>query len=349
MTHSVVSRRDFLKALAVAGAAGAAGLSPLSALADTAGHGGDQEHDAIAPTMTETRVLMGTFVAITLAGASRGRMEDALGRAFERMDGLIAVFDRFNPASPLSVLNERGRLDGAPSELTALLDQSARVGDLTGGAFNITVQPLVDLFRRHSNPAGSMSIPAAELAEARALVLAGGWKTDGRAVRLDRQGMGLTLDGIAKGHIADEVSRFLIAEGLPNHLINAGGDIVAAGEKTPGQPWMVAVENPAAHGGFTRRMPLRDRAVATSGSYEIYYDASRRHHHLINPAAGASPVDLASATVAARNAAEADALATALSVMPPRDGLKLVASLPGRECLLLTRDGGRLSSARWRA
>lgn len=140
--------------------------------------------------------------------------------------------------------------------------------------------------------------------------------------------MGLTLDGIAKGHIADEASRFLIAEGLSNHLINAGGDIVAAGEKAPGRPWMVAVENPAARGGFVRRMPLRDRAVATSGSYEIYYDASRRHHHLINPAAGASPTDLVSATVTARTAVEADALATSLSVMAPRDGLRLIASLP---------------------
>ena len=205
------------------------------------------------------------------------------------------------------------------------------------------------LFRRYSNPAGSMSIPAAELAEARALVLADGWRTDGDAIRLARPGMGLTLDGIAKGHIADEASRFLIAEGLSNHLINAGGDIVAAGEKAPGRPWMVAVENPAARSGFVRRMPLRDRAVATSGSYEIYYDASRRHHHLINPAAGASPTDLVSATVTARTAVEADALATSLSVMAPRDGLRLIASLPGRECLLLTRDGGALRSSGWRA
>ena len=343
MTHSVISRRAFIKGFAAAGVAEAAGLSPLSALAASAKFGEN------ASTLTDTRVLMGTFVGITLAGAPRARMEDALGRAFEHMGGLITIFDRFNPASALSVLNAEGRLKGAPTELTALLDRSARVGDLTGGAFNITVQPLVDLFRRYSNPAGSMSIPAAELAEARALVLADGWRTDGDAIRLARPGMGLTLDGIAKGHIADEASRFLIAEGLSNHLINAGGDIVAAGEKARGRPWMVAVENPAARSGFVRRMPLRDRAVATSGSYEIYYDASRRHHHLINPAAGASPTDLVSATVTARTAVEADALATSLSVMAPRDGLRLIASLPGRECLLLTRDGGALRSSGWRA
>lgn len=347
MTHSVVSRRDFLKTLAVAGVAGAAGLSPLSALAGPADQ--DREHGADASTMTETRVLMGTFVGITLAGASRPRMEDALGRAFERMIGHIALFDRFNPASPLSVLNGQGRLDGAPDEVLALLARSADVGDLTEGAFNVTVQPLVDLFRRYRNPSGAMNIPAAELAEARSLILADGWKVDGRSVRLARSGMGLTLDGIAKGHIADEVSRFLIAEGLPNHLINAGGDIVAAGEKAPGHPWTVAVENPAGHGDFVRRLKLRDRAVATSGTYEIYYDASRRHHHLINPAAGASSTALLSATVAARNAVEADALATSLSVMPPRDGLRLIASLPGRECLLLTRDGRALTSVGWRA
>lgn len=344
MSNNAVSRRDFLKALAVAGAAGAAGIMPLSALATpSAGPEGE------ARTMTETRVLMGTFVSITLAGASRARLDEAMGKTFEHMNGLIAVFNRFDASGPLGVLNSQGSLGDAPAELLGLLDRSARVGALTGGAFNITVQPLVDLFRRYRNPAGSMDIPEAELREARSLVMADGWKVNAGRVRLARSGMGLTLDGIAKGHIADEVSRFLMARGLPNHLINAGGDIVAAGEKAPGRPWRVAVESPARCGAFVRRMPLRDGAVATSGSYEIYYDASRQHHHLINPALGSSPSTVVSVTVAARTAVEADALATSLSVMPPRDGLRLVASLPGRACLMLTADGRMLTSKDWRA
>lgn len=344
MFNNAVSRRDFLKALAVAGAAGAAGITPLSALATpSAGPEGD------ARPMTETRVLMGTFVSITLADASRTRMDEAMGKTFERMNRLIAVFNRFDASSPLGVLNSQGSLKDAPADLLDLLDRSARVGALTGGAFNITVQPLVDLFRRHRNPAGSMDIPEAELREARSLVMDAGWSVDAGSARLARTGMGLTLDGIAKGYIADEASRFLTAQGLPNHLINAGGDIVAAGEKAPGRPWRVAVENPARRGAFVRRMPLRDGAVATSGSYEIFYDASRRHHHLINPAMGASPTDVVSVTVAAQTAVEADALATSLSVMAPRDGLRLVASLPGRACLMLTADGRMLTSRDWRA
>lgn len=344
MFNNAVSRRDFLKALAVAGAAGATGIMPLAALATPSA--GPEGH---ARTMTETRVLMGTFVSITLADASRTRMDEAMGTTFERMNRLIAVFNRYDASSPLGVLNSQGSLKDVPAELLDLLDRSARVGALTGGAFNITVQPLVDLFRRYRNPTGSMDIPEAELREARSLVMAEGWSLDAGGARLARTGMGLTLDGIAKGHIADEASRLLTAQGLPNHLINAGGDIVAAGEKAPGRPWRVAVENPARRGAFVRRMPLRDGAVATSGSYEIFYDASRRHHHLINPAMGASPTDVASVTVAAKTAVEADALATSLSVMAPRDGLRLVASLSGCACLMLTADGRMLTSRDWRA
>lgn len=341
MSHTIVSRRSFLKTLAVTGVAGAAGLLPLSAMARAAGR-------EDARTMTETRVLMGTFVSITLAQASRGHMDEAMEQAFARMAGLIAVFDRFDAASPVGVLNSQGRLADAPAELTRLLDRSARVGRLSDGAFNITVQPLVDLFRRYRNPGGSMDIPAAELREARELVLAEGWTTSGSSVSLARSGMGVTLDGIAKGHIADEVSAFLKARGVPNHLINAGGDIVAAGEKAAGRPWTVAVEHPG-HTGFVRRLALRDRALATSGSYEMFYDASRRHHHLICPGAGASPTALAGVSVAAPSAVEADALATALSVMPPRDGLKLTASLPGRACLMITGEGRTLASPGWQA
>ena len=339
MSHTTVSRRAFLKALAATGVAGAAGLSPLSAFALPAG--------STAPrTMTETRLLMGTFVSITLAQASRGHMDEAMEQAFQFMDGRIRLFDRHDAASPLGLLNSQGSLADAPADLTHLLNLSARIGHITNGAFNITVQPLVDLFRRYSNPSGSMSIPEAELREARELVLAGGWSQNGNSLRMVRSGMGITLDGIAKGHIADEVSAFLKQQGLLHHLINAGGDIVACGEKAPGRPWLVAVDQPD-HSGFVRRLSLRDGALASSGSYEMFYDASHRHHHLISPAAGDSPTALSSVSVLAPSAMEADALATALSVMPPRDGLRLIASLPAYSCLMLTREGRILTSAGW--
>jgi thiamine biosynthesis lipoprotein len=230
-----------------------------------------------------------------------------------------------------------------------LLEHSRRFSVLTEHAFNITVQPLVDLFRRHQNPRGSMSIPKDDLREARELVMTDGVHLLDNRIQLARAGMGITLDGIAKGHIVDTVSHFLIGLGMDNHLINAGGDIMAKGRKTQTQPWRVAVYNPAGTGGSrrNREFELQNRAIATSGSYETFYDASRRHHHLINPAAGASPTDMISVSVIASNALEADALATSLSVMPPKDGMRLIASLPGRACLMQTASGEVRASSGW--
>ncbi len=342
------SRRHALKTLSVLGLGGLgswalSSLSPRQAIAAA-------RSTPAANVMTETRALMGTFVAITLADPSNDRMRDAMGRAFERMISLIAIYDRFDASSPVSLLNRHGRLTSldCPPELAALLERSQRFEAATGGAFNITVRPLVDLFRRYQNPTGAISIPENELNEARALVRADGLTLNGRQARLAQSGMGVTLDGIAKGHIADEISRFLLSLGLDNHLINAGGDIVAHGAKAPGQPWRVAVQNPS--GGLREgAFALANQAIATSGSYQIFFDASRRHHHLIQPGSGASPTDVVSVSVLAKTALEADALATSLAVMPPRDALGLISSLPGRACLLLTADGRALASPLWPA
>ena len=110
---------------------------------------------------------------------------------------------------------------------------------------------------------------------------------------------------------------------------------------------MSAVSDPASPSRHGRPFALSDAALATSGSYRMFYDASREHHHLVNPAAGQSPGDVVSVSVLGKNAQEADALATALAVMSPRAALELAESLPGRECLLIRARGRSLTSSGW--
>ena len=125
---------------------------------------------AQALPVTETRVQMGTYVGITVAGVSAMQAEEALGRAFAEVARLEAVFSRFDGASPVSELNRAGRLPDAPAELVTLVDRARRYGSLTDGAFDITVQPVVDLFRRNGNPRGTMHVDEADLKAARELV-----------------------------------------------------------------------------------------------------------------------------------------------------------------------------------
>ena len=213
------------------------------------------------------------------------------------------------------------------------------------GIYDVTVQPVIDLFRAHRNPSGELTLDDSELRAARALVGRRGLQVSGADLSFARSGMGITLDGIAKGYIADRVSAVLTSAGVKNHLVNAGGDIMASGHKSPGVPWRVAVQSPTGP-AYAGELSLSGKAIATSGSYEIYYDASRRHHHLINPASGFSPA-VGSVSVVAGTAMEADTLATALSILPPTDALKLVQGLPGRECCILSPGGYIYTSPGW--
>lgn len=337
------SRRHFLRAaLAGGGILGAASLLSVfpaaSALALTRGAAGE---DAVP--LSRTALFMGTLVTISVARCGDGQASEAMERAFalgRRMEG---VFTRFAADSPLGMANSAGSLNDVPPELAGLLEVSMQMHRLTDGAFDPTVLPVLRLFE---NSRAGTAPSVAETREALELVGVDRLHMGGNRLRFDRQGMALTLDGIAKGHIADAMSRELTAAGCPNHCVNAGGDIVVRGSKAGGAPWRVAVEDPGKKGMFPQVVDLTSGGVATSGIYEVFYDAAHDHSHLINPATGQDAAE-ASVTVAAPDCRTADALATALSVMPPRDALALMDEMPGCACCLVRRDGLIRTSRRW--
>lgn len=334
----LLTRRAFLRAGALASAAL---LCPLPASAHPL-------------PCTRTRLLMGTLVGISVAPGSdpsSERLEAAIDAAFARMASLESILSRHDSASPLAELNRAGRLADAPPALCAVIDRAKRCHSLTSGAFDATVAPVLNVLRRAQNPRGRMELDPKALREAVCLVGDGALTRNGSTLTLERTGMSVTLDGIAKGYIVDAASRCLHEAGMHNHLINAGGDIMAQGCKAPGSPWMVGIEAPDPHGRATPpllTLPL-SAAIATSGRAHMYFDASREHHHIINPLTGASPARVHSVSVTARSALEADALATALSVMAPHDALHLARSLPGVECAIILADGNLLTSPGLRA
>lgn len=148
---------------------------------------------------------------------------DALGLAFTEASRLERVFSRHDGGTPVSELNRAGRLRAAPAELVRVVNRSLFYGALTGGSFDVTVQPVIDLFRAHRNPSGELTLDDSELRAARALVGRRGLQVSGADLSFARSGMGITLDGIAKGYIADRVSAVLTSAGVKNHLVNAAG------------------------------------------------------------------------------------------------------------------------------
>lgn len=330
------TRRRFLKSAILGGSALFMGLSPVLL---------PLRAQASASLSRQTAIFMGTLVNISVWHKDMAQAEDAIARAFELGRRQERIFTRFDSSSPLGLLNAQGSLDDAPLALTELLGRARRLHILTEGAFDATILPLISHLEKASR-AGKRP-DRQEMRDALELVGFEQLETKGTNLRMGRQGMGLTLDGIAKGHVAQVMSRSLVESGCPNHLVDAGGDMVVRGDKG-GDPWRVAVEDPQKKGCFPQilALPATGCAVATSGVYEMRYDVEGRHVHLLDPSTGqGSP--LAGVTVCAPDGLMADALATALSVMPPREALILVDSLPGCSCCLLHKDGLLQASARW--
>jgi len=208
----------------------------------------------------------------------------------------------------------------------------------------MTVAPVVDLLERtHGDP------DPKDLTHALELVGTPRMAVRGRSIHLDR-GMSITLDGIAKGYIADMAAQTLRHHGVEHFLIDAGGDIVAQGSPEgyiQGRPWKIAIEDPDKNGHYPATTTLRCGAIATSGGYERSF--GHGVHHLIAPTSGHSPGGLRSVSVKAPTTMQADGLATALAIMSPRDALHTVAALPDYACLLVTASGSVLTSPGWNA
>lgn len=333
-----VDRRDFLKISGMLGL-GAAAAAVMPASESLAFNGALNK-------VTRTRDAMGTLVAITVMDESAAKADQAIGKAFEEMNRVARLLDRFDSASPVSVLNRDGIVAGMPDEMLDVLQQSAKFHALSGGRFDITVQPVVDLYKDHFSRTGNAP-DARAIKKAAGLVDGSNLVINGRDAKLTAHGMGITLDGIAKGYVIDAGAKALQKMNVAHALINAGGDIRAIGGKGGDSAWTVAVRHPDANKKHADVIRMKDGAIATSGNYEVYFDREKLFHHIVKPATGRSPHELASATVWAGDVTTADALSTAVFVMGSKKGREFIEGLSKTESLTISRHNRKIKSSGW--
>lgn len=332
-----INRRAFIRGLGLlsAGWAVQGWTAPLKTLPFSA---------ALSQT-SETRNLMGSFVTITLLHPSREQAQAALGAAFQRMEALIPLFNRHDPGSALSVLNKRGFLPGPPPELLRLLRQSVVLQARTRGLFEVTIKPVLDLYESEKELGRLPPTPA--IREALRRVDSTALELSPKKIAFAKEGMGITLDGIAKGTLVDETIAFLRKEGIRHALVDAGGDLRVMGGRAHGSPWRIGIYDPDSESEFPEMILLREGAVATSGNYMVYFDQEKVHHHILSPGSGRSPLGSVSATVTAPCAEQADALATALMLFSPEEGRSFIDRQERMSSLLMTRGGMKVTSRRW--
>ena len=284
----------------------------------------------------ETRSLMDTFVTITVYSDEK-TAEEAISAAFVRMEEIEREASIFDEQSEASQLNRDGHLDTPSDDLLQLLTMSVDYSQMTGGCFDITVQPLLDLW------AGGLWKESEEVQQSKINETMGliGWDKIGiedNRIYFRAEGMKITLGGIAKGYAVDEALEVLEGMDIKHALVNAGGDMATLGSKPEGEPWNVALVNPDDTSQSLATFTFWDKAIATSGNYERYFDPEKEAHHIINPKTGYSAKECISVTIIAENGMQADALATGVFVMGPDDGIKLVESLDDVECLIVDAD-----------
>ncbi|MCL0076588.1 FAD:protein FMN transferase [Dehalococcoidia bacterium] len=271
-------------------------------------------------------LAMGTVVSITAIDEDTQMAKAAVGDAFDEISRIENLMSATDHSSEIYILNQSGGawVDLSP-ETIHVLERSLYFASISDGAFDPTVKPLVDLWMEKVRAWGRLPTTD-ELGEALALVDWGNLMVDedkGR-VRFLKEGMAITLGGIAKGYAVDRASEVLQESGIERALVDIGGDIRGFGPES----WRIAIQHPRDEYEWLEVIDLKNAAVATSGDYRRFFLlGERRVHHILDPKTGQPADAVMSVTVIAGNCLDADALTTLVFVLGPEKGKELLNSL----------------------
>jgi len=288
---------------------------------------------------------MGTLFTITLYAPDETEAREASDAAFARIAALERVMTDYDPESELMQICQKavGQPVRVSDELFEVLQKGQRLAEQTDGAFDMTIGPVVRLWRRARR---TEALPSPEmLAKARAAVGYRKLKLDPaeKTATLTAPNMQLDLGGIAKGYSADKALEVLRSHGSPRALVAASGDI-AIGDPPPGKRgWRVGV------GAFdsnrldlARNLLLRNAAVSTSGDTEQFVEiGGKRYSHIVDPRTGLGLTERLQVTIIAKRATETDSFATAVSIIGVERGLAMVESQRGMAALILHKEGDK--------
>ncbi|MFT5239169.1 MAG: thiamine biosynthesis lipoprotein [Kiritimatiellia bacterium] len=288
---------------------------------------------------TLTVGVMGTELNIETWGETPERLDGAMAAAVLEMRRIEDLMTEWRP-SPLTRLNDSAG-QGAhvvPRELAEIIARGHALHELSSGAFDISFLAVGRLWDFKKSPP---VIPSAQDIEA-ALPF-----VDASRIRVNEADLSVTLPekmeiglgGLAKGYGVDRAMQVLMDHGVKHAIVNAGGDLKALGRKQNAL-WEVALKHPRDRDRAMAVIKLSNSCLVTSGDYERFFEADgKRYHHIIDPRTGYPSTGCMSASIVARNAEYADALATACCVLSVEKGLALIESLDHVEGVLVDLKG----------
>ena len=295
------------------------------------------------PLMFEdTRSLMDTYVKIAIYSNEETAIS-AINAAFDRMEEIVNIATTFEEGGEAFKLNQDGYVDTPSDELSEMITIAIDYSKLTGGSFDITCQPLLDLWS-HKPEADKQfweldeDTQTARINEVSILLGSDKIVVEEDKIYFRENAMKITLGGIAKGYVVDQALEIIKDMGIKYALIDAGGDIGTLGSKPKGELWNISLANPDDTSQSLATFRIHDKSLATSGNYERYFDPEKKAGHILDPRTGYSASECISVTIIADNCMYADALATGVFVMGSEDGMALVETLDDVECLIVDAD-----------
>jgi FAD:protein FMN transferase len=290
----------------------------------------------------KSRILMDTQVTVTVVSGSSDSAEKAIDAAFSEIEKIASLTDFYDAGSEISLTNTNAGISATKvsPEVLELIGKALSVSKKTDGAFDITIGAVTKLYDFHKKILPEESILRKNLA----LVNYRDVTIDRSAstIYLKKKGMLIDTGGITKGYASDKAVTALRNRGIMSGLVAIAGDIKAFGQKPDGSAWQIGIRNPRAENSeddIMATLPLGDRAISTSGDYERFFLVGGvRYHHLLNPRTGSPAGRCRSVTVIANEAAFADSFATAVFVLGPDKGIK-VLDAAGFDGLIVDSEG----------
>lgn len=299
--------------------------------------------EKINKPITETIYALGTVIDIQIYDEDLDKAKKAIQESVKRVTEIENKMSVNKDTSEVILVNQSaGENSVQVSPDTFYVLQKAKVySDLSDGAFDLTIEPIVKLWGIGTDHA---RVPQPEEIDSiLKLVNYKDVKLDEsiHRVQLNREGQAVDLGAIAKGYAGDEIKRILIENGINTAFINLGGNVVALGTKLDGSSWRIGIQNPLdERGNHIAVVEVENKTVVTSGNYERYFiKDNRRYHHIINPKTGYPAEEgIISSTIVTDQSIDADALSTSVYVLGLEKGMKLIQGLDNVEAAIITED-----------
>lgn len=291
--------------------------------------------------LTKSDFILGTVCDITLYDKQD---EAIIDKAFDRIREIENKMTINNAeTSEIIALNEAaGKSEVKVSKDTFdVLERGLYYSELANGRFDITVGPIVKLWNIGTEyaavPDPKVLKEKIQLIDHNKLHL----NRDALTAKLDVPGMQVDLGAIAKGYAADEVAKVLKENGVQHAIINLGGNVLTVGGKIGGDPWKIGIQDPFnPRGEFLGIIPIKDKTVVTSGTYERYFEQDgKRYHHILDPRTG-YPADneVASVSIITDKSMDGDGNSTSVLLLGLEEGMKFVESQKNIEAIFITYD-----------